>query len=193
MFKNILRTERITETRLGDIVDGSDAKNQLKVMKEDITSYMEAQKLLDEIGLNVNVPMDYVKSTPYLMSFMKDYQLKRKIERYFKKHVRQVDKIKKLDPKDKEKYTEEIKKTLKLTDDETFDIKDIKAFGKTLKSKGIEIKEETVPTGLSPKAKAYREYLENVNNSMKNGEGIYKYAPRFLPTNYDIYKGAANL
>ena len=105
----------------------------------------------------------------------------------------QVDKIKKLDPKDKEKYTEEIKKTLKLADDETFDIKDIKAFGKTLKSKGIEIKEETVPTGLSPKAKAYREYLENVNNSMKNGEGIYKYAPRFLPTNYDIYKGAANL
>ena len=105
----------------------------------------------------------------------------------------QVDKIKKLDPKDKEKYTEEIKKTLKLADDETFDIKDIKAFGKTLKSKGIEIKEETVPTGLSPKAKAYREYLENLNNSMKNGEGIYKYAPRFLPTNYDIYKGAANL
>ena len=95
MFKNILRTERITETRMGDIVDGSDAKNQLKVMKEDITSYMEAQKLLDEIGLNVNVPMDYVKSTPYLMSFMKDYQLKRKIERYFKKHVNQVDKIKK--------------------------------------------------------------------------------------------------
>ena len=105
----------------------------------------------------------------------------------------QVDKIKKLDPKDKEKYTEEIKKTLKLADDETFDIKDIKAFGKTLKSKGIEIKEETVPTGLSSKATAYREYLENLNNSMKNGEGIYKYAPRFLPTNYDIYKGAANL
>jgi hypothetical protein len=28
---------------------------------------------------------------------------------------------------------------------------------------------------------------------MKNGQGWYKFAPRFLPTNYDIYKGAATL
>ena len=41
----------------------------------------------------------------------------------------------------------------------------IKAFGKALKSKGIEIKEETVPTGLSSKAKAYREYLDNGQKS----------------------------
>jgi len=79
----------------------------------------------------------------------------------------QVDKIKKLDPKDKEKYTEEIKKTLKLADDETISSKDLEVFGKTLKSKGIKIKEESVPTGLSSRAKAYREYLENKNNQIK--------------------------
>jgi len=81
---------------------------------------------------------------------------------------------------------------LGLANDETISTKDLTILGKT-KSRGVEIKEENVPVGLSPKAKAYREYLENRNNSMKNGEGIYKYAPRFLPTNYDIYKGAATL
>ena len=93
MFKNICRTERISEKNLGDSIDSSDSKNQLKVIKEDITSYVEIQKLLDEISLNVNVPMDYVKSTPYLMSFMKNYQLKRKIERYFENHLNELDKI----------------------------------------------------------------------------------------------------
>lgn len=93
MFKNICRTERITENKLGDNIDSSDSKNQMKVIKEDITSYMEIQQLLDDIGLDVNVPMDYVKSTPYLMSFMKNYQLKRKIERYFENNHNDLDKI----------------------------------------------------------------------------------------------------
>ena len=95
MFKNICRTERITEKHLGDIIDGSDSKKQLNVIKEDIASYMEIQKLLDDSILNVNVPMDYVKSAPYLMSFMKNYQLKRKIERYFTNHLDEFDKLKK--------------------------------------------------------------------------------------------------
>ena len=108
MFKNICRTERITEKRLEDSIDSTDSKNQLKVLEEDITSYLEAQQLLDDIGLNVSVPMDYVKSTPYLMSFMKNYQLKRKIERYFQNHPNDLDKIDKstfwLDENEIKKY-----------------------------------------------------------------------------------------
>ena len=95
MFKIISRTERISENRLHDNIDSSDSKNQLNVIREDITSYMEIQKLLDDINLNVNVPMDYVKSAPYLMSFMKNYQLKRKIERYFESHLNELDKVNK--------------------------------------------------------------------------------------------------
>ena len=110
MFKHICRTERITEKQLGDIVDSSDCKKQLKVFREDITSYMEVQKLLDDTLLNVNVPMDYVKSTPYLMSFMKNYQLKRKIERYFKNHWDEFDKLEKptlwLDEQEIDNYKE---------------------------------------------------------------------------------------
>ena len=110
MFKHICRTERITEKQLGDIVDSSDCKKQLNVIREDITSYMEVQKLLDDTLLNVNVPMDYVKSTPYLMSFMKNYQLKRKIERYFKNHLDEFDKLEKptlwLDEQEIDNYKE---------------------------------------------------------------------------------------
>ena len=95
MFNNICRTERITENRMGDIIDNSAAKKQLNVIRQDITSYMEVQQLLDDTLLNVNVPMDYVKSTPYLMSFMKNYQLKSKIERYFTNHQSEFDKLKK--------------------------------------------------------------------------------------------------
>lgn len=95
MFRTICRTERITESQLGDMVDSSDSKNQLNVLREDINSFIEIQKLLDDTLVNVNVPMDYVKSTPYLMSFMRNYQLKRKIERYFKNHKNEFDKLEK--------------------------------------------------------------------------------------------------
>ena len=95
MFKNICRTERITEAQMGDMIDSTDSKNQLKVLREDIDSYMEIQQLLDDTLLNVNVPMDYVKSSPYLMSFMKNYQLKRKLERYFTNNLDELYKIEK--------------------------------------------------------------------------------------------------
>ena len=95
MFKSICRTERITEIEVVDIVDDSDTKSSLNVFKEDILSFIEAQKLLDEIGLNSNVPIDYIKSSPYLMSFMKNYQLKRRIERYFGNNTKDIPKMKK--------------------------------------------------------------------------------------------------
>lgn len=97
----------------------------------------------------------------------------------------QVNEIKKLNPKDKEKYNEELKKILKLEDNETFDTKNISFFGKELKNKGIEIKEENIPTGLSSRAKAYREYLENKNNQSKENHRLLS---KYIKTDYDIYK-----
>ena len=95
LYKTICRTERISESQLSDIIDDNDTKQSLHVLNEDINSYIEAQKLLDDIGLNVNVPVDYIKSTPYIMSFMKEYQLKRKIERYFKENLDEIPKMNK--------------------------------------------------------------------------------------------------
>ena len=93
MFKNICRTERITETELSSIVDDKNTKSSLTVHKEDIISFTEVQKLLDSIGLNANVPVDYIKSSPYLMSFMKNYKLKEKIEEYFNENPNDIYKM----------------------------------------------------------------------------------------------------
>lgn len=108
MYSHVLRTERISAKENADIIDDSDVKIPVNVLEQDIESYIQAQGVLDEIGAPFNVPIDYIKSTPYLMSFMRDYQLKRYVEKYFKEHPNQLGKIKKktlwLDKKSLDKY-----------------------------------------------------------------------------------------
>lgn len=109
MYSHICRTERISSTENADIIDASDVKRPVNVLEQDINSYLQAQKLLDEIGAPFNVPVDYIKSTPYLMSFMRDYQLKRYVEKYFKEHPSELPKIRKntlwLDRRSIDKYS----------------------------------------------------------------------------------------
>lgn len=91
MYNRMLRTERISAHESADIIDDTDVRIPVRVLEQDILSYIDAQKLLDTIGASYNVPIDYIKSTPYLMSFMRDYQLKRNVESYFQKHPDQID------------------------------------------------------------------------------------------------------
>ncbi|MBQ4059626.1 MAG: DEAD/DEAH box helicase family protein [Lachnospiraceae bacterium] len=93
MYQHICRTERISAYENADIINDEDVHVPLSVMEQDIKSYLQAQKLLEDIGAPFNVPVDYVKSTPYLMSFMRDYQLKRYIEKYFSEHPDEINKI----------------------------------------------------------------------------------------------------
>ena len=95
MYQTVCRTERISAAETADIIDDSDVHVPLEVLEQDIRSYVQAQELLDQIGANYHVPVDYIKSTPYLMSFMRDYQLKRNVEKYFKAHPDELKKIKK--------------------------------------------------------------------------------------------------
>ena len=95
MYKHICRTERISATENADIIDDSDVKVALEVLEQDIKSYLQAQKLLEDIAAPFNVPVDYIKSTPYIMSFMRDYQLKRYIEKHFKANPSEIGKINK--------------------------------------------------------------------------------------------------
>lgn len=95
MYQHICRTERVSATENADIIDDKDVSVPISVMEQDIKSYLQAQKLLEEIGAPFNVPVDYVKSTPYLMSFMRDYQLKRHIEKYFSEHPDDINKMNK--------------------------------------------------------------------------------------------------
>lgn len=95
MYQHICRTERISATESADMINDSDIKDSLEVLEQDIKSYIQAQALLEEIAAPFNVPIDYIKSTPYIMSFMKDYQLKKHIEKHFKDHPDEVSKMNK--------------------------------------------------------------------------------------------------
>ena len=86
LYRRICRTERISAAESADIIDAHDTKIPLDVTASDIKSYLQAQKLLEDIHLPYNVPIDYIKSCPYLLSFMNDYKVKRDIERYFTAH-----------------------------------------------------------------------------------------------------------
>ena len=57
----------------------------------DIASYLAAGNLLKAIDARYSFPLDYVKSCPYLMSFMRSYKVKQNIEKYFKAHPEEVD------------------------------------------------------------------------------------------------------
>ena len=113
LFSMICRTERISARECADMIDDSSAGHFLNPSDSDIKSYLEIQKLLDQVGPGYKVPVDYVKSSPYLLSFMREYQLKRQVEKYFKTHPaglnsanrkllwiqrRQIEKFQKIEP-----------------------------------------------------------------------------------------------
>lgn len=94
MYQHVCRTERISAFECADLID-SNGVTSLNITEQDIKSYVQLQELLKNIGATFTVPVDYVKSAPYLMSFMRDYQLKRKIEKYFIDHPDKIRKVNK--------------------------------------------------------------------------------------------------
>ncbi|WP_164669348.1 helicase-related protein [Virgibacillus doumboii] len=84
LYKGIARTERIMEKGTSEITEGSVDKEPLKITNDDVSSYIEMDALLQDIGLTEKVPVEYVKSAPFLMSFMDRYILKQKIMGHFK-------------------------------------------------------------------------------------------------------------
>ena len=91
MYAGVCRTERISVMDSGDYTDDSSVKKPLTVTEKDIESYLAAGKLLKAIDAGYSLPLDYVKSCPYLMSFMRSYKVKQNIEKYFKAHPDEVD------------------------------------------------------------------------------------------------------
>ena len=85
MYNHVCRTERDSEKLIQDIIDTEEVKVPVTVTVDDIESYLQLQKLFDEMDESIHVPIDYVKSAPYLLSFMMDYKLKDKIEEFYDK------------------------------------------------------------------------------------------------------------
>ena len=85
LYQGVCRTERLNS----GIIDDSGAA-EISISEGDIISYSAMQSILDDMSKNSkrppryrNVPIDYVKSAPYLLSFMESYQLKKQITSYF--------------------------------------------------------------------------------------------------------------
>lgn len=72
LYQCVCRTERLSDS----IIDRSKA-TEMSLVPADITSYTEMQGLMDSLDLG-KFPVDYVKSAPYLLSFM-NYRVKEKI------------------------------------------------------------------------------------------------------------------
>ena len=80
LYGVMCRTERFNS----GIIDDSRV-DDVQVMPEDILSFAEGQHLMDGLSHENtrvrlgNLPMEYVKSSPYLLSFMDKYELKKRI------------------------------------------------------------------------------------------------------------------
>jgi hypothetical protein len=90
LYQGICRTERLSVPGAEKLVDIETAKCALEISEKDVLSYMEAYQLLQELGLNEYVPVEYVKSAPYIFSFMEHYKLKTKVFDYFKKNPNRI-------------------------------------------------------------------------------------------------------
>lgn len=65
------------------------------VLKLDILSYQEAMSVMRNIGMESLLPVDYVKSCPYLFSFMQKYELKNKLTTYYSKNIDKIEQCRK--------------------------------------------------------------------------------------------------
>ena len=87
--KVMFRTEKTNKMQAPD-------DSIIKVHTNDVKSYVQIDNALKNLdGFNINMPIEYVKSCPYPLSFIQDYNIKRELERYFKKEEK-IDKLKEL-------------------------------------------------------------------------------------------------
>ena len=88
LYNVMCRTER---PNMGII--STDGVKELEIEESDITSFVQMQQLLDNAVkarnskvIHRNVPIEYIKSSPYLLSFMENYTLKKDLKTYIEKH-----------------------------------------------------------------------------------------------------------
>jgi hypothetical protein len=86
MFKSVCRTERLLVDSNGSFIDDSRAKTSLNITACDILSFVEAENLSE----TTHIPIEYVKSSPYLLSFMEHYKYKSDIENMYHEFSRQA-------------------------------------------------------------------------------------------------------
>jgi len=72
MYSGICRTERLLIDTATSFVDDRMTKKSITISEADVLSFVRADKACE----NVRLPVEYVKSCPYLLSFMEHYKFK---------------------------------------------------------------------------------------------------------------------
>lgn len=96
LYNTVCRTERLSVMDMGDYTDNT-AVSHLHITEDDVRSYLQMGKLLQLCDADFNLNIDYVKSCPYLMSFMRKYKVKSYVKKYFKDHHEKINKCNKND------------------------------------------------------------------------------------------------
>lgn len=91
MYTCMCRTERNSVMDSGDYIEDGTKNDHLSISEGDILAYLDVQRILEETGLHISLPVDYVKSCPYILSYMQNYEAKKKLTEYFRKHQNKVE------------------------------------------------------------------------------------------------------
>ncbi|MBQ4408000.1 MAG: DEAD/DEAH box helicase family protein [Bacteroidales bacterium] len=84
LYGCMCRTERISVMESNDYIDDSSKDNKLEINENDINSYREIINVINNTQVKAKFTVDFVKSSPYILSFMQNYDLKQKLIKYFK-------------------------------------------------------------------------------------------------------------
>ena len=77
----ICRTERASVMEMHDYISDDEAKTTLAITDGDVRSYVEIVKFVRKLGMEGNFPIEYVKSCPYLLSYLRGYKIREEIEK----------------------------------------------------------------------------------------------------------------
>lgn len=85
LYNVMCRTERFNSGIINDA-----GVTDVAILPEDVVSYAQGQNLIDRFSNNNrlrfgNIPIEYVKSSPYLLSFMDKYELKKELVNLIRK------------------------------------------------------------------------------------------------------------
>jgi len=95
LFQGVCRTERLSVNGADKFINTEAAKSSLNISESDIISYVQANDVLTAMGLKSEVPIEYIKSAPYILSFMEHYKLKTQVAEFFKKNPAEIKKLRK--------------------------------------------------------------------------------------------------
>ena len=71
-----------------DYIDDSSKNNALEINENDINSYRDAIALINKTEIKPKFTADFIKSAPYILSFMQKYELKQKLIHFYKSNIK---------------------------------------------------------------------------------------------------------